>query len=66
WHGRFPIADLRLYHQRMIDAQDRANRRHRYETMDPECKYQPGLGYAYLTDETGLKLQRVSIRRGFR
>jgi hypothetical protein len=65
WHGRFPVADLRLYHLRMIGAEDRANRRLRYEMLDPNCEFQPGLGYGYLTDEAGLKLQRVSRRRGY-
>lgn len=66
WRGRFPIADLRLYHLRMIDAGDRAKRRARYESLDPDCRYQPGLGYAYLTDTAGLKLKRVPRRRGYR
>jgi hypothetical protein len=66
WGGRFPVADLRLYHLRMIAADDRANRRLRYETLDPESQYQPGLGYAYLTDDTGLKLEKVPRSRGYR
>ena len=66
WRGRFPIADLRLYHLRMIQARDREARRQRYESMDPGELYQPGLGYAYLTDESTIRRKTVSARRGFR
>ncbi len=63
--GGWPGADLELYHLRMIAPQDRAARRRRYERLDPESRWQPGVGYAYLTDETGLRLRRVDPRRGF-
>lgn len=63
--GTFPLADLFIYHLRMVRREDRENRRRRYETLDPEARNQSGIGYAYLTDETGLRLRPVPARRGF-
>lgn len=63
--GRFAIADVRVYHLRMVDPADRDARRRRYEALDPEARWQPGLGYAYLTDPSGLRLAPVPRRRGF-
>lgn len=63
--GRFPPADLILYHRAMITPQQRAARRARYEELDPDCRYQR-IGYAYLTDETGLRLERLPRGRGWR
>jgi hypothetical protein len=64
-NGWYPVADLFVYHLRMIEAADRRARRERYERADPEARYQPGLGYAYLTDESGLRLRAVRSRRGY-
>lgn len=64
--GWVPRADLLVYHLRMIAPEDRAARRLRYEALDPDATYQPGIGYAYLTDERGLELRRVPARRGFK
>jgi hypothetical protein len=67
-HGRsgaFPLADLNLYHLRMVDPADRVARRRRYERLDPEARYQRRLGYAYLTDEAGLRLRRLPLGRGY-
>jgi glycosyltransferase involved in cell wall biosynthesis len=63
--GRFPLANLEIYHLRMIRPEDRLARRRRYEELDPDSKWQPGIGYAYLTDETGLALRRISPRRRY-
>jgi hypothetical protein len=63
--GAFPIADLIIYHLRMVHSQDREERRLRNERFDPQARYQPGIGYAYLTDETGLRLRPVPRRRGY-
>jgi hypothetical protein len=63
--GGFPRADLTVYHLRMVRREDREARRDRYMAMDPEARFQPGLGYAYLTDESGIRLARVPRRRGF-
>ena len=63
--GAFPLADLIIYHLRMVRPEDRNGRRQRNERLDPEALCQPGIGYAYLTDETGLRLRPVPRRRGF-
>jgi glycosyltransferase involved in cell wall biosynthesis len=63
--GIFPLADLIIYHLRMVRPQDREARRRRYERLDAEARCQPGLGYAYLTDERGIKLRPVPARRNF-
>ena len=64
--GGFPRADLEVYHLRMISSADRVARRARYEALDPDARYQPVEGYAYLTDERGLKLKRVPLDRRWR
>ncbi|HEX7502118.1 MAG TPA: glycosyltransferase family 2 protein [Acidobacteriota bacterium] len=63
--GFFPLADLCLYHLRMVSRRDRENRRRHYEALDPQKRFQPGIGYAYLTDEAGLRLRPVPKRRGY-
>jgi hypothetical protein len=63
--GRFVAADLEIYHLRMIRHEDREARRDRYKRLDPEERWQPGVGYDYLADETGLRLRKVPRRRGF-
>jgi hypothetical protein len=63
--GAFPLADLILYHLRMVRPEDRDGRRRRNEQLDPEARCQPGIGYAYLTDETGLRLRAVPRRRRY-
>ena len=60
--GRYPVADLEVYHLRMLEPADREARRRRYEALDPDAAFQPGLGYAYLTDEAGLRLRQVRRR----
>jgi glycosyltransferase involved in cell wall biosynthesis len=62
--GGFPAGDLYLYHLKMIDAADRQARRQRYERMDPDSLLQP-IGYAYLTDESGLRLEPLIAGRGY-
>jgi glycosyltransferase involved in cell wall biosynthesis len=63
--GAFPVADLEVYHLRMIDPQDRAARRKRYEEADPDARWQLDHGYAYLTDESGLELRPIAPARRF-
>ena len=63
--GSFPIANLIIYHLRMVHRQDREARRLRNERFDPQARYQSSIGYAYLTDETGLRLRPVPKRRGY-
>jgi hypothetical protein len=62
--GRFPLADLNVYHLGMLHPEDRAARRRRYELADPERRWQR-IGYEYLTDLRGLEVQRIPVRRGY-
>jgi glycosyltransferase involved in cell wall biosynthesis len=63
--GSFPRADLVIYHLRMIRQESRIARRERYQRLDPDERWQPNVGYAYLTDERGLELRRVPADRGY-
>jgi hypothetical protein len=63
--NRFVAADLILYHLRMVAAADRQARRLRYETLDPDGACQSGIGYAYLTDERGIRLRPLRGRRAY-
>jgi hypothetical protein len=63
--GLFPLADLFLYHLRMVNRADREERRRRNEQLDPKARCQPRMGYAYLTDERGLELRAVPEERGY-
>lgn len=60
----YPAADLIFYHLRMIDAHDREARRDLYNRLDPERQFQQ-LGYDYLTDEAGLKLEELPPGREY-
>ena len=48
----------------MIRREDRLARRRRYELADPEARWQR-VGYAYLTDERGVRLKKIDPRRGY-
>ena len=63
-YHRCPLADLEVYHLRMITPDSRAARRARYERADPESRWQP-IGYAYLTDAAGLELRAIDPARGY-
>ncbi len=63
--GGFPLADLILYHLRMMRPEDREARRARYEALDPESEFQ-SIGYAYMTDPEGLRLARAPAGREYR
>jgi glycosyltransferase involved in cell wall biosynthesis len=60
----FPLATLNIYHQRMIHAADRQRRRDRYVALDPERKLQK-IGYDYLTDPTGMQLEKLPAGREY-
>ncbi|HEY6779704.1 MAG TPA: hypothetical protein VI111_02050 [Thermoleophilaceae bacterium] len=62
--GDYPAADLRLYHLRMIRAEDRAARLARYHRIDPDKVWQP-IGYDYLLDEEGIELQELEPGRDY-
>lgn len=64
YRGRFPGADLTIYHLGMLRPEDREARRRRYELADPDRRWQR-IGYEYLTDSGGLTLQSVAARRMF-
>lgn len=63
--SRVPLADLEVYHLRMIEPADRLARRARYERLDPEARWQPRIGYSYLTDERGLELSAIPKHRSY-
>jgi hypothetical protein len=60
----YPVADLRLYHLRMIRPQDRRARVERYHRIDPDSTWQE-IGYDYLLDEDGLRLEALERGRGY-
>jgi hypothetical protein len=62
--GEYPTADLRLYHLRMIEAEDRRARAERYRRLDPERAFQE-IGYDYLVDEAGLELAPIEAGRDY-
>ena len=63
--GRYPIADLNIYHLGMLTAELREARRRRYELLDPTARWQPTIGYAYLTDTSGLQLREIPKGREY-
>jgi glycosyltransferase involved in cell wall biosynthesis len=63
--NRYPVTDVTIYHLAMLRKEDRVARRRRYEALDPDARWQPDVGYAYLTDEIGLKLRRVPPGRHY-
>jgi len=63
-HDRFPVADLLVYHLRMVHAADREARRARYEALDPEARWQ-SIGYAYLTSTEHLVTAPLPYGRDF-
>jgi hypothetical protein len=62
--GRFPAADVIIYHLGMLYPADRLARRQRYELADPDRRWQR-IGYEYLTDLGHLELRSLSPRRWF-
>ena len=62
---RVEAADINLYHLKMITAERRRARAALYSGLDPENRMQ-AIGYDYLADETGLRLERIPVGRGYR
>jgi hypothetical protein len=62
--GEYRTADLRIYHLRMIRAEDRHARAERYRRLDPNNEWQ-AIGYDYLVDEEGIELQPLEPGRDF-
>jgi glycosyltransferase involved in cell wall biosynthesis len=61
----FALADLEVYHLRMIRREDREARRRKYELLDPDALWQPKLGYGHLTNEEGKRLRPIPRRRRY-
>lgn len=61
----FPQADLYFYHLRMLTPEDRAARQARYEGLDPGRDFQ-SIGYGYMTETEGLRLERIATGREYR
>ena len=57
--------DINLYHLKNIDPENRTARKDLYNSLDKDKKIQP-MGYDYLDDETGIKLQTVSYSRRYK
>jgi hypothetical protein len=60
----WPQADLRLYHLRMIDADDRVRRVERYHRLDPDRRLQE-IGYDYMLDDSELELRPIEPGRDY-
>jgi len=56
---------LNLYHLKHIEPALRTHRKQLYNKLDPELRYN-SVGYDYLDDETGMQLERIGWRRGYR
>jgi hypothetical protein len=61
-----PRANMRanLYHLRMIERRDREARFEKFRSVDPDNRDQ-AIGYGHLIDETGLRLKRIPLGRGY-
>lgn len=69
WHPinndyKFVETELNLYHLKMIDPQNRKDRKFLFNKLDPGKKIQK-IGYDYLDDEKGMKLKRIPFRRRY-
>lgn len=70
WHWFVPSVELRdapcnLYHLKMIEPRRRRARVRLYNALDPGRRHQQ-IGYDYLADETGLRLETIPVGRGYR
>lgn len=63
--GRFPEADLIIYHLRTMHEPDRRARQARYQQLDPDRRWQ-SIGYDYMTDQHGLRLEKLPRGREYR
>jgi hypothetical protein len=59
-----PVADLIVYHCRMIHPEDRLARWQKYMDLDPESRWSLR-GYDYLIDEAGLELRPLPEGRDY-
>jgi len=54
--------DVNIYHQKMIEPNNRILRAEVFKLLDPQGIYQ-GMGYDYLTNESGALLERIPTDR---
>jgi glycosyltransferase involved in cell wall biosynthesis len=59
------ILDLNLYHLISLRRADRLARLRKFKSIDPEGAHQRRIGYDYLVDESGLKLEKITPDRDF-
>jgi glycosyltransferase involved in cell wall biosynthesis len=57
--------DFNLYHLLSVNRKDRLARLAKFRVIDPDSKYQPKIGYDYLGDEIGIKVEKIASGRGF-
>jgi hypothetical protein len=62
--GRHRRIDARIYHLGSLSREDRLARRARFRELDPDGRWQR-IGYDYLTDERGLRLERIEPGRDY-
>lgn len=58
------LADVNVYHLKMIARARREARRDLYTALDPDRKMQ-AIGYDYLADETGAEFERIAPERAY-
>lgn len=69
WHyeelnNKEVLLDYNLYHLKMIKQTDRKTRAKLYNELDPKKKLQ-SIGYDYLTDTKGIKLERIPQEKDY-
>jgi hypothetical protein len=62
--GSHPRIEARIYHLGSLSRDDRIKRQAHYRKLDPDGRWQR-IGYDYLTDETGLKLEQIEPGREY-
>ena len=56
---------LNVYHLKHIKPELRKQRKDLYNRLDPDLKYQ-SIGYDYLDDETGIRLEKIPFGRTYK
>lgn len=69
WHPinddyEFVMTDINLYHLKMIDPQNREDRKNLYKEIDKNNEIQ-AIGYDYLTIEEGIELKKITFARRY-
>jgi glycosyltransferase involved in cell wall biosynthesis len=57
--------DYNIYHLLSLRREDRIARLQKFKAIDPDCRYQPKIGYDYLIDETNIAVQRIAPEHRF-